>query len=96
LGLVHVAKCVNWFAEAVREHVAPRFRIRSGAFIVEPSKFEPGAHGVYVFTPAEKGRLLEKGCVRVDEFDPWALARDSWLPGPKANYAPREGTREAV
>lgn len=85
LGLVHLAKCVNWFAEAVRAHVAPRFRIRSGAFRAEPSKFD-SHHGVYKFSSVEIARVLERGYVQPRKCDPWNLAAASWIEMPKARY----------
>lgn len=84
LGLVHLAKCVNWFAEAVREHVAPRFRIQPGAFRAEPSRFAPGLHGVYKFTAPEIRQLLHRGYVQPEEYSPWCLVGQSWNEPPSA------------
>jgi len=87
LGLVHLAKCVNWFADAVRERVSPCFRIRPGAFIVEPSKFER-SNGVYRFTRTEIGHLVERGYSQPRNREPWELAAASWLEAPRPDYGP--------
>ncbi len=91
LGLVHATKCVNWFAEAVREHVNPRFRITQGAFCMEPSHFERGKEGVFTFTPDEKARLFERGYVDGTSKDVWGIVGDTWASPPERKYAGEDG-----
>ncbi|HYK52719.1 MAG TPA: hypothetical protein VEV38_04245 [Candidatus Eremiobacteraceae bacterium] len=90
LGLVHMTKCANWFADAVREHVNPRFRIKDGAFRMEPSKFDAG-HGPCVFTEGEKRRLLAKGHTIRRSPGVWGIVADSWENAPKRGDVHHDG-----
>ncbi len=82
LGLVHMTKCANFFADAVREHVNARFRVKDGAFRMEPSKFDAG-HGNCVFSEGEKQRLLARGHAVRRSPGVWGIVADSWENVPK-------------
>jgi hypothetical protein len=101
LGLVHMTKCANWFGDAVREHVNDRFRIKDGAFRMEPSKFDAG-HGNCVFSEGEKQRLLARGHAVRRSPGVWGIVADSWENVPKRSDVhhdeiveggPKEGAR---
>ena len=86
LGMVHLAKCVNLFADAVRQEVNPRFRILEGAFKIEPCRFEGGRFGVYVFDAEEKERILLHEAVD-DSADIWETVSALWTNPPlKSDY----------
>jgi hypothetical protein len=81
LALVHLAKCANLFAETVREHVNPRFRITEGAFIIEPCGWG-GDYGVYTFSDEEKRCIFESGSVEYETESPWEAVRETWIDPP--------------
>ncbi len=83
LGLVHLTKCVNWFADAVRETVNPRFRILEGGFVIEPCRFDGGSYGFYTFTEEEKNRILDHGYVKPSRADVWMIVQGAWLEPPE-------------
>ena len=83
LGLVHMAKCANWFAEAVREHFDPRFRILEGAFLTEPTRIESGRNCLHVFSAAEKDAILRRGYVARKDGGVWELVRGTWSEPPE-------------
>jgi hypothetical protein len=60
-AMVFLTKCVNFFADAVRHYINPRFRIDKGAFRMEPSRFGDESHGVYRFSDEEIRELLDEG-----------------------------------
>ena len=80
LALVHLAKCVNFLADAVREHVEPRFRLKEGAFVIEPTPFEGDDHrvGVHHFSDAEKAKFVRDGYIFTRFSSPWTLVRWLW------------------
>lgn len=82
LALVHFARCANLFAEAVREHVNPRFRITIGNFIIEPCSFSGTEYGVCTFSAEEKKRIFREGDVEYDDESPWEAVRQSWIEPP--------------
>src|ERR1700693_4080072 len=81
IGLVHMAKCANWFADAVREHVNPRFRVTKGAFIVDAFHHLAPHFGVYFFTVDEKRLAMARGYQ--PGFDVWKLVADTWVDPPR-------------
>jgi hypothetical protein len=84
IGLVHAAKCANWFAEAVREHVNPRFRVKEGSFILDAFHHLAPYYGVYSFTEAEKQRTIAGGYQ--PGFHVWKIVRATWDTPPTPEY----------
>jgi hypothetical protein len=84
LGLAHVTKCVNWYAETVREHLNPRFRTTDGAFRMEPTGY--GSHGVVTFTATEKMAFLTRGYEALCHDGVWEIVRDCWAAPPQREF----------